>query len=300
VFKVKTIPDGEIRALKVSHDTQPASEILVKEANIWRKMRHVNVVKMYISDFSNNFKFAEQEYQIGFMYKGKHYIALREIPKPIREKYAVSIVADIARGLDYAHTLGIRHYHISLGNIMITSDFRAKLSGFARGKNELGPAFSPSTINKDASEEDIAHLAPEQKDSDAGTLGTRTDMYQLGIIFYELLTGYTPYTRTLYEKVYGDREEKTIGREELETRIKTMYIPPSLLSLTLVPYDDILVKLIMYDKKKRYSSLREFLVEIEKIDPKREKGRFSLAIQPNAGSNSIASDTISDQGLGDI
>jgi len=296
VFKVKTIPDGEIRALKISHDTQPASEILVKETHIWRKMRHANVVKMYVSDFSTNFKFAEQEYQIGFVYKGKHYISLREIPKPIREKYAVSIVADIARGLDYAHTLGIRHYHISLSNIMITSDFRAKLSGFARGKNELGPTFSSSTINKDASEEDVAHLAPEQKDSGAGTLGTRTDMYQLGIIFYELLTGYTPYTRTLYERVYRDKDEKMIGEEELETRIKTMYIPPSLLFSAFAPYDDILAKLITYDKKKRYSSIREFLGEIEKIESIREEGTFSLAIQPDAESNSIASD----QKSGDI
>jgi hypothetical protein len=300
VFKVKTIPDGEIRALKISHDTQPTSEMLVKEANIWRKMQHANVVKIYVSDFSNNLKFVEQEYQIGFMYKGTHYISLQEIPKPIRERYAVSIVIDIAKGLDYAHTLGIRHYHISLGNIMITSDFRAKLSGFARGKNELGPVFSSSTINKDAPEEDIARFAPEQKNSGAGTPSTRTDMYQLGIIFYELLTGYTPYTRTLYEQVYVNEEEKTIDEEQLETRIKTMYIPPSFLFLTLAPYDDILAKLITYDKKKRYSSIRDFLVEVEKIEPKGEKETFSLVIQSDAKSDDISSETSSEQESGDI
>ena len=294
VFKVKTIPDGEIRALKVSHDTQPTSEILVKEANIWRKMQHENIVKMYVGDFSKTHKFTEQEYQIGFMYKGTHYISLQEIPKPIREKYAASIAIDIAKGLDYAHTLGIRHYHISLGNIMITSDFRAKLSGFARGKNELGPAFSSSIINKDAPEEELAHLAPEQKSSDAGTLGTRTDMYQLGIIFYELLTGYTPYTRTLYEQVYGEAEEKAIDDKELETRIKTTYIPPSLLFLTLAPYDDILAKLITYDKKKRYSSIRDFLVEIENIETKKEEEIFPLLIQSDTEPDRTSYETIPD------
>ena len=265
VFKVKTIPDGEVRALKISHDTQAASEILMKEANIWRNMRHANVVKMYASDFSHDLKFAEQEYQIGFMYKGKHYISLREIPKPIREKYALSIVVDIARGLDYAHTLGIRHYHIFLGNIMITSDFRAKLSGFLRGKNEMGPAFSYSTIDPDASDEELAHLAPEQRSADAGTLGTRTDMYQLGIIFYELLTGYVPYSQVLYEQVYGEKEEKDLDMENIEEKMRTMYIPPSLLFPILARYDEILAKLISHDKKKRYASIREFIAEIEEI-----------------------------------
>lgn len=291
-FKVKKLSNGEIRALKISCDTQPVSEILITEANIWRNMRHASIIKMYASDFSRDLKVIELEYQIGFIYKKKHYISLREIPKPIREKYALSIVIDIAKGLDYAHTLGIRHYHISLGNILIGSDFRAKLSGFVRGKNEFAPAFYYSTINTDASAQDIAHLAPEQRESDAGTLGTQTDMYQLGIIFYELLTGYTPYSPALYEQVYGKEEEDgkeyskkedEIDKEELEKRIRTVYIPPSLLSPAFVHYDDIFAKLIVYDKKKRYASIRELLAALKKIDPREteETETSALVLQPD-------------------
>ena len=261
-FKVKKRADGEIRALKISHDTQPVSEILLTETNIWRNMQHANIVKMYASDFSHDLKVIELEYQIGFMYKGKHYISLQDIPKPIREKYALSIVVDIAKGLDYAHTLGIRHYHISLGNIMISSHFRAKLSGFARGKNEFGPAFYYSTIHPDASAEDIAYLAPEQREPNAGALGTQTDMYQLGVIFYELLTGYTPYSLPLYKQVYG-KEENEADKEELYEK-NNEFIPPSLIFPAFSRYDDIFTKLLAYDKKKRYSSARKLLAELEK------------------------------------
>ena len=78
----------------------------------------------------------------------------------MKEKYAVAVIKDIAQGLKYAHNYGIRHYHIQSGDVLLTPEFKAKISGFARGKNEVGFSIPDSDIKDIHS----MYITPEQRD----------------------------------------------------------------------------------------------------------------------------------------
>ncbi|HWQ64360.1 MAG TPA: protein kinase [Methanospirillum sp.] len=250
VFKVRKKDNGSIRALKVSHMKNAGSEILQKEASVWGNIRHPNVVRLYKAEFDDELSFLDLEFLDGIKYRGGSLTSLSALPKPIREKYAVSLIRDVANGLKFTHSLGIRHYHLQTGDILLTPKMQAKISGYARGKNELGFSVPES----DTREAPAAYLAPEQKDEVFyGNPGRKTDIYQLGVIFYELLTGFLPYTRLAADKASVE------WHESAENRL----ILPSELKNGLLRYDVILSRMLATDKKKRYALVDEFLADLD-------------------------------------
>jgi len=250
VFKVRKKDNGSIRALKVSHMSHAGSEILQKEASVWRNLRHPNVVRMYNAEFEEDLTFMDLEYLSGIRYRGGDLTSLSALPKPLKEKYAVSLVRDIASGLKYTHKLGIRHYHLQTGDILLTQKMQAKISGYARGKNEFGFSVPESDTRKATA----AYIAPEQKDEVLyGNPGRKTDIYQLGVIFYELLMGCLPYTRQAADR--GSVEWHENGENRL--------ILPSEIRSDLSRYDKIFIKMLASEKKNRYTIVDEFLADLD-------------------------------------
>ncbi len=252
VFKVRKKDNGSIRALKVSHIHNAGSEILQKESNVWGNMRHPNIVRLYKAEFDDEISFLDLEFLEGIRYRGGNITSLSALPKPLREKYAVSVIRDIAAALKYTHNLGIRHYHIQTGDVLLTPKMQAKVSGYARGKNELG--FSvPESDTRTVTE---AYLAPEQKNEDQyGNPGRKTDIYQVGVIFYELLTGCLPYSRHASDQA---------GKIWSETS-KDELILPSQFRSSLTRYDPIMLRMLSHDKKNRYATMDEFLADLNEL-----------------------------------
>ena len=255
IFKVRRKENGHIRALKVSHARNAGSEILQKEVSVWGNLRHPNVVRLYKAEFDEDLTFLDIEYLDGIRYRGKELTSLATLPKPVKEKYAISLIRDIAAGLRYTHQLGIRHYHLQVGDILLTPKMQAKISGYARGKNELGFSVPES----DTREATAAYLAPEQKDEMRfGNPGRKTDLYQVGVIFYELLTGYLPYSL----------EASTRARDiEWHEHGDNRLIPPSVFRSDLSRYDSIISRLLSIEKKGRYATVDEFLADLNLITP---------------------------------
>ncbi len=253
IFKVLKKDNGAIRSLKVAHMQGADSEILKKEASVWAHLRHPNVVHLYKAEFNEDLTFLENEYLDGFKYKGEDKTSIALLPKPVKEKYAVSLIKDIAEGVKYTHNQGIRHYHLQAGDVLLTKHLNAKLSGYARGKNELGFSIPESDV-KDAP---ALYIAPEQRNMEKyGNTGKRTDIFQVGVIFYELLTGFLPYSKEAYQAV---RKEAFVGNE-------TELIPLSSFKKTLEKYDPIIAKLLSIKKEGRYSQIEDFLKDLKDIE----------------------------------
>ena len=253
VYKVRKKESGDVRALKVGHSKQPGSEILQKESAVWRSLRHPNIVHLFKSEFLDDMSYLENEYLDGVSYKGIVHTSLTGLPKPIREQYAVSLVRDIAEGLRYAHEIGVRHYHLQTGDVLLTPKLRAKVSGFARGRNEIGFSVKDSDV-RDAT---AAFITPEQKDEQKfGNPGRRTDIYQLGVIFYELLTGYLPYSPEAFQ-ITGHEGTFEDHAEEL--------ILPSAFRKGLEKYDPILSRMLSRKKSGRYYLMDEFIADLDRI-----------------------------------
>jgi hypothetical protein len=258
VFKVRKKENGYIRALKVSRARNAGSEILQKEVSVWGNLHHPNIVRLYKAEFNEDLTFLDIEYMDGIMYRGESLSSLSALPKPIKEKYAVSLIRDIAAGLRYTHRLGIRHYHLQTGNILLTPKMQAKISGYARGKNELGFSVPES----DTREAKAAYIAPEQKDEVRfGNPGRKTDIYQVGVIFYELLTGYLPYSLEVSTRV-----RDTEWHERGDNRL----VLPSELRSGLSRYDSIITRLLSPDKKMRYATVDELLADLKALSGNRD------------------------------
>lgn len=253
VFKVRKKETGTVRALKVSHVKGAGSEILQKESSVWGNLRHPNVVRLYKAEFDDDLTFLDLEFLDGIGYKGEKITSLASLPKPIKEKYAVSLMRDIAAGLKYTHYLGIRHYHIQPGDILLTPKMRAKISGYARGKNELGFSI-PDSDTKEAPE---AYITPEQRDEQRyGNPGRKTDIYQLGVIFYELLTGHLPYSK---------EAAQAGGINGWEESGENRLILPSEFRGFLGSFDKILSRMLSLEKNGRYSSVDEFINDLDAL-----------------------------------
>src|SRR3954469_19112125 len=99
---------------------------------------------------------------------------------------AVEIAADVTRALEHAHARGIVHRDLKPANVWIDDDGRARLGDFGLATTEARARVSGGTLVGT-----VAYLPPEQALGEAG--GPKSDIYSLGALFYEMLTGQPPF-----------------------------------------------------------------------------------------------------------
>lgn len=168
----------------------------INEARSAAAISHPNICTVYEIDESDGHTFIVMEYVNG-----------RSLERAVAEGLmaadkAVAVAMQIADGLHEAHERGVIHRDIKPGNIMITEDWRAKIMDF-------GVAKSPSTTSitkAGTAVGTIAYMSPEQ--SRGESLDPRTDIWSLGVLIYEMLTGERPFGGD-YEQavIYGIQNE---------------------------------------------------------------------------------------------
>lgn len=149
-----------------------------KELHIWQGLHHRNIVEIYAANVFP-MPYIEMEY-IGS--------SLASLKFPIDSARAVKIIAGIAEGLRYAHGLGIVHRDIKPENILLTEDDVPKITDWGLAK-ALSDTRQTGLISFS-----LNYAAPEQLAPNLyGDAGQWTDIYQLGVLFYEMVTGRLPF-----------------------------------------------------------------------------------------------------------
>lgn len=193
VWKAEHVLLREPRAIKVmlselAGDPEIRARFIEGEArNALRLDRHPNIVRVYELGLHENMPFMVLEYVRG----GPEGVTLKHLMHTYGKftvQEAWQVVSQVSAGLEVAHKIGLVHRDIKPGNILVAEDGTAKLSDFGLTKDthhdqnltEVGYTVGTFT-----------YIAPEQA---AGFPQTRSDIYSLGVVMYELLTGRLPFS----------------------------------------------------------------------------------------------------------
>ena len=178
---------GRQVAIKVLHANFANDDEFVtrfkREAQAAGKLNHPNIVNMYDVGFDQDLHYIIMEYVDGETLK--EYIT-RHGRLSIDE--AVKFTIAIAEGLEHAHTMGIVHCDIKPHNVIITRTGRVKVTdfGIARAMNATNTVMYTNSILGSAH-----YLSPEQ--ASGKPVDGNTDIYSLGVVLYEMLTGRVPF-----------------------------------------------------------------------------------------------------------
>ena len=180
VFAAHRKSDNLLVAVKIpiSFD-EVTGKCFLNEIAAWQTLLHKNIVEVLEVNILP-VPYVEMEYVPG---------SLESVEKPLPVWKAVHLVHGIADGLAYAHAHGIIHRDIKPHNILVTSDFVPKITDWGMSK-VIATTMDKSSVAGFS----LSYAAPEQvSPAEFGRTDIRTDIYQLGALFYELVTGTIPF-----------------------------------------------------------------------------------------------------------
>ena len=202
-------------------------------------LSHPNIVSVYDVSHSDDVEYIVMELIEGITLK--QYLQKKSVLEPAE---VLDFTIQIAKALEHAHSKGIIHRDIKPQNIMLLKDGMIKVADF-------GIASLESDIEENNGEAvgSVHYIAPEQARGQAPD--ARSDIYSLGIVMYEMLTGKLPY----------------IGASDVEVAVKHMNTDP-VSPRELVPdipeeLERICLKAMNSDMDKRYQTASELLADLE-------------------------------------
>lgn len=209
------------------------------EAQAAASLEHPNIVNIYDVGSENGIYYIVMEYIDG--------ITLKEyIQKKGRLTYkeTLSIVIQVSRGIQAAHEKGIIHRDIKPQNIIISTDGKVKVTDFG-----IARAASSNTIHSDVMGS-VHYASPEQARN--GYVSDKSDIYSLGIVMYEMVTGRVPFD--------GDSTVQ-IALQHLQDEMITprTYVPDLPVSL-----EKIIIKCTQKKPERRYENMDNLLIDLRR------------------------------------
>ena len=186
-YKVRNRSSGEVEAMRTllgPTSTDPESmQRLLREIRIQARLAHPNVVA-----FHDAFEVGGQLVMTTEFVEGR---TLAEVCRegPLDQNYAIEVILHLLDGLEEAHALGIVHRGITADHVVFDENGIVKLGGFGLAK----PASDTSLTRVGAVMGDPRYISPEQI-TEQGGIDARSDLYSLGVLFYQMLTGTLPFS----------------------------------------------------------------------------------------------------------
>ena len=243
VYKAKDHILGRFVAIKVlkqeySEDRNFVTKFRI-EAQSAAGLEHPNIVNIYDVGNADDMYFIVMEYVEGITLKT--YI---EKKGQLSFKEAESIAIQVARGIEAAHNKNIIHRDIKPQNIIISTEGKVKVTDFGIAK-----AASTNTISSDVMGS-VHYVSPEQARN--GYVDARSDIYSLGIVMYEMITGRVPFD--------GDTTVSVaIQHLQEEMTAPSVYAPNVPISC-----EKIILKCTQKNQDRRYQNIADLLTDLRK------------------------------------
>lgn len=247
IYRATDLRDNRAVALKIPHPDMEADPILFdrfkRESAIGERLNHPNVMRVFGGDKRSRI------YMVMEWCEGR---LLRKILDQghITKERAIRIAMEILKALDYIHTNGVVHRDLKPENIMVDESDNIKLIDFGIAGDTASRRLTYANFTATLGTPD--YISPEQVKGKRGD--GRSDIYSIGVILYEMLSGKLPFSGPTPMAAMNDR-------------LLNPPVPPRVADPTISPeLQEILYRALERDPAHRYATAHEFLHDLEHQD----------------------------------
>jgi serine/threonine protein kinase len=231
-----------------------------KEADLLSSFRHANIVSILDYGQQGSKYYIVMEYIEGFTVQQ---MTMQTGPLPLN--IITNILQGVATALAYTHRKSIVHQDIKSSNIMVDNNGHVLVTDFGLSRN-----ISLDNIEQNTKEivGTLSYCAPEQLDHKIGRIDATTDIYSLGVVFYEMATGQLPFA--------DENSSVNIAYQHINVMPES---PKKLKPDLLLKASSMIMKMLKKKQSERYQNMEEVLKDIQELQdvsqyyrPKYEEG----------------------------
>ncbi len=219
-------------------------KMFFNEAHTAGKLAHPNIINIYDAGVDKDVCYIVMEYVNG----GDTLRTYTRPEKLLPVEKVIEIAFKCARALDYAHSQGVTHRDIKPSNILVTEDMDIKMCDFSIAHLNKPDLSETQPIGFMGSPR---YMSPEQVSEDE--VDSRTDIYSLGVILYELLTGAHPFPAENFARLV----DAVLHKEPAPMQTIRAEIPHSL--------EEIVSKALHKDRNARYQTGLELAADLNRV-----------------------------------
>lgn len=248
IFRATDLETGRSVAVKIPHPEMESDPVFFerfrREEDIGSRMDHPGIMKVFIENDRS------QRYMVMEWVEGRLLRQILDDQKRLPAGRAVRIALGICDALGYIHSRGVVHRDLKPENVMVDAEDRVKLIDFGIAANASSRRITFAKISQVMGTPD--YISPEQVKGNRGD--ARSDLYALGVMLYEMLTGQVPFRGNNAFVIMNDR-------------LLNNPVPPREVNPEITPeLQEIIYRALERDPKKRYASAREFAWDLEHQD----------------------------------